>query len=303
MTHLELADLIVFSGEPVDGDKRKRIEGHLNACALCRSRLISFNTYRAALANIPENMAPFELTDSCVPAHLMGDFLGGRLPELEYRQYSNHLDDCDYCFERAAFFTHSSAKMAEGALYTQSTPEKFIRAVVPQKMEIKAPARRSPAEKIRRFFTSPAPAYAFTACLLLLMMFWHKDGPGGVINLDSGRSFIIYEKPMQSGPSFGFSDAGRKIGETDAGLNVAKTTGGRVRFTWKPVEGAEEYHFSLSEAQPNGFGEIYELDTAAPLVMLDVSTIKTGKAYRWSVRGETGVDKVFSATGLFAITQ
>ncbi|VAX16621.1 hypothetical protein MNBD_NITROSPINAE03-1959 [hydrothermal vent metagenome] len=303
MTHLKLADLIVFSGEPVEGDERKKIEGHLNACALCRSRLISFNTYRAALAGIPENLAPFELTDSCIPTQLMGDFLGGRLPESEYRQYSNHVDDCDYCFERAAFFTHSSVKMAKGALYTQSTPEKFIRAVVPEKIKIQAPAKRSLAEKIRRFFTSPAPAYGLAVCLIFFMVFWNRGGPRGIIDLDSGKSFVIYEKPMQSGPSFGFSDAGRKIGEVDAGLNVVKTTDGRALFTWKPVEGADEYHFSLSQIQPDGSGEVYDLDTTAPLVTLDISTMKTGKAYRWSVRGETSADKVFSATGLFVITQ
>ncbi|VAX20258.1 hypothetical protein MNBD_NITROSPINAE04-2702 [hydrothermal vent metagenome] len=299
MTHLELADLIVFSGEPVEGDDRKKIERHLNACALCRSRLISFNTYRAALSGIPENLEPFELTDSCIPTQLMGDFLGGRLPESEYGRYSNHVDDCDYCFERAAFFTHSSAKMAEGALYTQSTPEKFIRAVVPE--NFKAPPKPSLAVKIRRFFASPAPAYGLAVCLLFFMVFWSRGGPGEVIDLGSGRPFVIYEKPLQSGPSFGFSDAGRKIGEVDAGLNVVKTTDGRARFTWKPVEGADEYHFSLSEVRPNGSGKVYDLDTAAPLVMLDFSTIKTGKAYRWSVRGETGADKVFSAVGLFTI--
>jgi hypothetical protein len=36
--------------------------------------------------------------------------------------------------------------------------------------------------------------------------------------------------------------------------------------------------------------------------MLDISMIKTGTAYRWSVRGETGSDNIFSATGLFTIT-
>jgi len=301
MTHLKLADLLVFSGEPVEDEERKIIQGHLNSCPLCRSRLISFNTYRSALFEIPDNLAPFELTDKCVPTELMGDFLGGRLPESEFAEYSSHTDGCDLCFERAAFFTHSSVKMAEGAFHIPATPDKFILAVAPKKVARKDPPKLSLAIKVRRFFTSPAPAYSLAVCLLVLMVFWNRGGPREIIDLDSGGLFTIYEKPLQSGPSFGFSDAGRRIGETDAGLNVEKTSDGRLQFSWKPVEGAEEYHFSISEAKANDTGELFARNTATPPVMLDISAIKTGKAYRWSVRGETGADKVFSATGLFAV--
>jgi len=303
MNHLTLADLIAYADPSMDEDRRGAAVEHMDTCPQCRDRFISLHTFRNAVHALEPKVEPFDLTDRCVPTELMGDFLGGRLSREEFATFSSHAAECGMCFERAAYFTHSSVKMTAGVLQMEKTPSRFIEAVTPKRAEISTSAGRlSLAELLRRWLWAPAPAYAFAASVIFFVFVFSYGGQGRVIDLNSNQTFTLYETPKQSGPSFGFSDAGRKVGETGAGLNVTRAVSGDVRFIWNAVSGAGEYFFSLSEIRPSGAIEIYDMKTPSPSVTVKAGTVTPGRAYRWKVTGAAGDDTIFAATGQFTLS-
>ncbi|MDH5638356.1 MAG: hypothetical protein OEZ04_07690 [Nitrospinota bacterium] len=303
--HLSMVELLMFQDPALPQKEREPLSDHINTCAPCREKVISLLTLRSALILAPEDVKPLELTARCVPTEVLGDFLGGRLPDLDWRAYSAHTDGCDICFERAAYFSHSSVKMTEGVLRVEPTPLKFLQAVAPG-MTSKAPttealpSRETKSALILRWVTSPIPAYAFAATLLLFLAFGGK-GPQAM-DLGSHQSFTIYEPATSPGPSFGFSDAGRKVGQANAGLTV-KTRRGAVDFSWDSVEGASEYRIVINEMDPSGSREILNIKTFQPGASVDLDNFGQGRAYRWSVNGVQQDRNMFSATGQFAISK
>jgi len=303
--HMSMLELLMFQDPALPQKDREPLSAHINICAPCREKIISLLTLRSALTLAPEDVKPLELTARCVPTEVMGDFLGGRLPDLDWRAYSAHTEECDICFERAGYFSHSSVKMAEGVLRMEPTPMRFLQAVAPD-MARRAPAavalppRESMSATIIHWVTSPIPAYAFAATLLLFLAFGGK-GPQA-LDLGSHQSFTIYEPPTSPGPSFGFSDAGRKVGQANAGLTV-KARRGVVDFSWDSVEGASEYRIVINEMDPSGSREILNIKTVQPGASVDLDNFGQGRAYRWSVNGVQQDRNMFSATGQFAISK
>ena len=303
MSHLGLPDILAFGDPALKKEKRDEIGRHMETCGKCRTLYVSLWTFRTALRSLPDRVEPLELTDACVPWDLMGDFLGGRLPEPESAAYSGHVAECDACFERAAFFTRSSVRMTEGTLKAGRTPERFKEAVVGRKItrDERKTGAASVRETIRRWIHSPIPAYAFAASVVLFLLFGPAGGGFKVVDIGSEASFSIYEKPRQAGPSFGFSDSGRKMGEIEAGFGVTEASGGRLRFSWKPVNGADEYAFRLAEITPGGLKEIFSTTVRAPEVLAPPGAAAHGKAYKWTVAGATASGRVFTGSGQFAI--
>ncbi len=306
MGHLKLGELIAFADPAMDKDDRKNAQAHLDGCAQCRARFISLQTFRASAMEVPVNLSSFNMSVDCVPTEYMGDFLGGRLPADEYSLYSNHIEQCDTCFERASFFNLSGIRMAEGILNMEPTPARYIEAVAPGKSVGQAEEPGSFFGKAFDWLRSPVPAYALAASLLFFMIIGSPGGSGDIIDLDSDKMFTLYQAPEHNGQSFGFSDAGRKIGEVDAGLAIRQVSSDLVEFRWNEVDDADEYQFSLQELRSNAPLEIYETTTTEPNVTVAMSMINKRKAYRWSVAGVAdGSDqnKVFTAVGQFAFSR
>lgn len=303
---LSIADAVAFAGKGLDDDRIKEISAHLAVCGKCRGLFTAMQTLRSAGAALvsgttADAMASDEITDACVPTETMGDYLGGRLPERERNAYSAHVAECGQCFDRAAHFTVSSARMARGLLEMEPTPHRFRDAVAPRNARIPS-VFVAVRDVLRRVVSSPIPAYAFAAVVLFVMMTGRVGGPvGAVIPLDSDKSYSIYEKPETSGPTFGFSDAGRKVGETGAGLTVERVNDGRVEFRWNTVKDAADYSLMIMEITPRGPKEVFDTKTPDTYVKVDSTLFTKGKAYRWRVTttGENG--RVFVAVGQFAL--
>ncbi|MBI5816103.1 MAG: hypothetical protein HZB29_10910 [Nitrospinae bacterium] len=303
MSHLTIAELLRYADPELDESSRVQARGHLEGCHTCRRRFASLMTMRSALFNVsPKLSSAEELTPSCVPVELMGDYIGARLPQAERAAYSAHMAECDLCFDRAAFFVTSSVRMTEGVLGMAATPARYREAVAPVKRKIAAGKSVSIWDMLGRWVASPVPAYAFAAALLLFMVFGQAGGGAGkIVALDMDKAFIVYEQPEQAAPSFGFSDAGRKVGESPANLSVdVAGRGGKVRFAWNPVDGAADYNFILMEVSARGVHEIYETKTAEPSVSLDEGKLAAGRVYRWKISGSARDNKVFAAIGQFA---
>ena len=107
---------------------------------------------------------------------------------------------------------------------------------------------------------------------------------GDISKLAHDENFSFYEEPDQSGPSFGFSDAGRKVGQSEAALNVEKT-GDDIRFSWNRVEGAKSYSFSLLELTPAGPREVLTTGVEKTEITVEASRFAPATAYHWVVRG------------------
>ncbi len=306
MSHLDISELLAYADPALKDEAREKAKAHIETCGSCRARFISLQTLRASLNTAPENIVAHKLTDNCVPEELMGDFLGNRLPEAERAIFSEHTKECDICFERAAYFTWSSANMAAGVLdIIGQTPERYKAAVLNRSPEPQTTADPKPSiwETFGRWISSPAPAYAFAASLLIFMLFWTPNSSDQIIDIGSNGVFSLYEQPKQSGPSFGFSDSGRKLGESDAGLSVEKTNDGRIRFSWSKVEGAEGYNFHLAEITPAGAKDIFDTKTTETFIVAPRDLTSPGKAYRWKVSGETESNTIFTAQGQFAFSR
>ncbi|MDH5679634.1 MAG: hypothetical protein OEZ55_02435 [Nitrospinota bacterium] len=303
--HMSLAELVMFQDPALEQKTREPLANHIKECAICREKVISLLTLKSAFSSAREVITSMELTGDCVPTEVMGDFLGGRLPEQEWQAYSRHTDMCDTCFERIAYFSYSSVKMTEGVLRMEPTPQKFLQAVAPgliqsaPKTDIR-PIREAIKDRVARWIASPIPAYAFAATLLLFLAFGGK-GPQAV-DLGSHQTFTIYEPPTSPGPSFGFSDAGRKVGQAQADMKV-NVRRGVVSFSWQGVEGAQNYRLVIKEIDPSGSKEVLNLDTVQPGATVDLDTLRQGRAYRWSVHGVQPDNNIFTATGQFAIAK
>jgi len=301
--HLDLARIIMYVDPALSTKDRAPLAEHIKNCRVCSEKVISLLTLRSSFAMTPEEVKSLELTPDCVPLDLLSDFLGGRLAGMEMEKYSSHLDDCDLCFERAAYFSHSSVKMTEGVLRIERTPIKFLEAVAPglspsSSRQMVIAARQSLGRRIAEWIASPIPAYAFAATLLFFLAF--GGGKPSVVDLGAHKTFSIYEPPTAPGPSFGFSDAGRKVGEADAGLAVS-VKGGIVNFQWNAVQGVDEYRLIITEMDLAGPREVYNSKTAEPGATMDINSFGQGRAYRWSVNGVRPDKNIFTATGQFAI--
>jgi anti-sigma factor RsiW len=302
-----MADAVAFAGKALDDDRVTQVAAHLAVCEKCRGLFTAMQTLRSAGASLVSNtpadsVASDEIAVGCVPTETMGDYLGGRLPEDERIAYSTHVAQCGQCFDRAAHFTASSARMARGMLETGPTPQRFRDAVAPR--DAQAPwVFAAVRDILRRVVSSPVPAYAFAAALLFVMITGKMGGRGGVVvPLESDKVYSIYEKPETGGPTFGFSDAGRKVGETGAGLTVGRIVkDGRVEFRWNTVKDAADYSLMIMEITPRGPKEVFDTKTPDASAKVDATLFVKGKAYRWRVTatGENG--RVFVAVGQFAL--
>ncbi|MBI4829541.1 MAG: zf-HC2 domain-containing protein [Nitrospinae bacterium] len=304
MKHLSIEELAALADPAMEAASRKTAMAHMESCAPCRARLASLMTLRSALGGAPTR--PLLSTPApgpeCVPTEEMGDYLGGRLTADMRERFAAHVAGCDECFGRAAYFESAAARMTRATLQAVETPPRFLAAVAPglAKRGRAEPVGESMSARVRRWFASPLPAYAAAAAMLVLML--SSNGAREVIDLNSQTAFAIYERPLASGPSFGFSDAGRKVDETPARLFVTRT-GGRVVFTWAAVEGAKEYHFVIEELAPSGPREIHRAAALAPRAEVDGEALEPGRAYRWRVAGSIGDERIFAAAGQFTLAR
>lgn len=306
---LSMADAIAFAGKAFDDGRAKEVCEHLAACGKCRGLVTAIQSLRSAggglAAGIPQD-APGsdEIPAGCVPTETMGDYLGGRLPEDERLAYSAHVAECGRCFDRAAHFTVSSAQMARGLMEMETTPQRFRDAVAPHD----APALSIFAavlDVLRRVVSSPVPAYAFAAVVLFVMMTGRMGERGGfAVPLESDKVYSIYEKPETGGPTFGFSDAGRKVGEAGASLTIERVAkDGRVEFRWNAVKDAADYSLVIMEITPHGQKDVFDTKTPDTFAKVDARLFVKGKAYRWrvSAAGENG--RMYVAVGQFALVE
>jgi hypothetical protein len=301
--HLILAELIAYGDPGCDDSRRGEIATHMTECERCRKTFASLMTFKNALGAVPETFPVYEMSPQCIPIETMGDFLGRRLPPSEQSYLALHIVECDGCFERAAYSARETVKMAEGALFTPPTPQRFLDAVIHNGTQTAPSPATQPGigwiDALGRLFTSPVPAYAFAAILLIFLTF-KPGGPDGLTPLTTDSSFTLYQQPEHVGPSFGFSDAGKKIGEQPADLNV-HIDGEQLQFDWTAVEGASGYAFSLVELASSGPVEIYESKVENPVVTLPRDLIKNSVAYQWKIQGATANATLFTANAQFTL--
>jgi len=303
--HLSVAQLLEFADARTSDEKgRARGKMHMDSCAICREKLISLQSFKFGLNDATSNVKELVLTNECIPTEIMGDFLGNRLPADEKKTYSTHVAGCDICFERAAYFSWSSAKMTEGILAMSGIGAKYKQTAYDLvKGTSSTPEQTSSfIDRIARWVSSPAPAYAFAVVLLLFMV----AGPWGtktnLTDLGSDNQFSFYEKPTHAGPSFGFADAGRKIGEAPAALSV-KNSGEDFLFSWAHLKNARVYNIKLFRITTGGPVEVYEGSTTEATATVPAHMISDNLAYRWKVTGETDNGKIFMAEGQFVLVK
>ncbi len=303
--HLSVAQLLEFADARTDDKKGRALnKEHLGSCAICREKLISLQSLKFGLNDATDNTKELVLTNECIPTELMGDFLGNRLPSHEKQVYSNHVAGCDTCFERAASFSWSSSKMTEGVLAMSGIGGKYKQTAY-DLVKGTSPATKQTSsflDRIAGWIASPAPAYAFAVVLLLFMVVGPWGTQTSLTDLGSDNLFAFYEKPTHSGPSFGFADAGRKIGEVPASLSV-KNSGEEFLFTWADLENARGYNIKLFKITTGGLVEVYEGSTTEATAMVPAYMISDSLAYRWKVTGETDNGKIFTAEGQFMLAK
>ncbi|MBF0170542.1 MAG: hypothetical protein HQK87_05570 [Nitrospinae bacterium] len=302
---LPLGDLLSLADPGLSPERRAELTGRLAASTDERARLIGLLSLKNGLKKAaPPLPIPFELTDACVPTEEMGDFLGGRMPTAEREVYSRHVADCDPCFERAAFFTASSAAMTGGVMAMEKTPARFRAALVPDYADapVASPlARRigpSPVARMGRWLASPLPAYALAATLLIALVAGPKTP--GLTEYQGESSFSLYELDPQGGASFGFSDTGRLVGESVADLSARRADNGDVTLGWRPVEGADRYLVTVTRLTPKGPVDLLELPATEPTVTIPAASLAPGELYRYRIAGTAG-ERLFAATGQFGV--
>ncbi len=302
---IPLSDLLALTDPGLSPERRAALTARLSNDT-DRARLVGLVSLKNALKkSAPALPTPFELTDACIPTDEMGDFLGGRMPETERRRYATHVAECDPCFERAAFFTTSSAAMTGGMMTMEKTPAHFKAAILPNGSSsvdnvIPLMASQPSRKGIGRWLASPVTAYALAATLLVALV-TGGNGPN-VTPYESDAGFSLYETDPTGGPSFGFADTGRLVGEQEAGLTVTGDGDGGVTLSWAPVEGADRYLIAVSRLTPKGPRDLLEMSATEPSVAIPADKLAAGELYRYRIAGTTG-DRLFVATGQFGLTE
>jgi len=301
--HLQLAQLLAYADPALTEEARSEMASHISCCSDCRDQFIAIQNLKVNLDNSRHSIDSISITNKCVPDDLMGDFLGNRLPLPERESFSAHLLNCDGCFERAAFYTTATLKMTDALLVMEKTPDHFKEAVLPQKGGTQQ-ATPSPLsgliETIRSIFRSPIPAYGFAATLLLFLVVGSPSPQRTLVPL-SGGSFSLYAIPAQSGPSFGFSDAGQKTGESAANFSV--TLDDKLTLRWDAITGATRYTVTIAAIANDGTAtEIYAGSVADPALSIDSAPLQSGTLYRYRVTGQSG-ESIFVGAGQFALAE
>ena len=301
MKHMMLNELLAYADSSLTESGRRKIAAHVSTCEACRKRFVSLQTLKNSVRHVPPPLEDFILTTSCVPTEEMGDFLGKRLPDQLRETYISHVAACEMCFERAAYMSSETARMTEGVLSMTPTSEKYKNAVLPKHVTMPDVREKvSLLKTTKKWLSSPVPAYALAATLLFFVATNFSGGKvgGGISKLAHDENFSFYEEPAQSGPSFGFSDAGRKVGQSEAELDLEKTGDG-VHFSWNKVKGAKRYSFSLSELTPTGPKEVLTTRVENAEITVEMSKFTPATAYLWVVRGSADEKTVFTAAGQF----
>ncbi len=259
--------------------------GHLNECPACADRLIELKELELRMAgirylNAPRCADPVSLED-------LAEFFefrhGGR------QRIKAHLQQCDRCFEDAAYYFTESArmKMAE----EEPTPDALRRAalaIIPKR------------SWMQRWVIAPLPAFATAAVFWLVFLL---TAPTPQVTLIRESPFYgVYEKETNALPYFYFSGDGHRVGSGVSGMRVTATRG-KVLFRWNGMEGADDYYFVLQEVRDGSPRRIDEKTLKETSLQIDAADLNTGSSYRWMVAGRLPESRYFQGTMEFRLPQ
>lgn len=252
--------------------------GHLNDCSVCADRLIELKELESRLAGLRFLGAP-GCDDRIAPDEL-ADFIEYR--HADRHRIKAHLQQCDRCFEDAAYYFSESIRMKGAA--EEPTPEAVRRtalAIIPRK------------SWMQRWVIVPLPAFAAAAVFWLVFAL---TAPSPQVMLTRESPFYgIYEKDSGALPYFYFSGDGRRVGNEVSGMRIT-TTRGKALFRWNGVAGADDYYFVLQEIRDGAPRRIDEKFLKETSIWIDSADLMPGSSYRWIVAGRLPENRYFQGS-------
>lgn len=259
--------------------------GHLNECPACADRYIELKELELRLAGV--RFLPEARCDGHIGPDELADFIEYR--HADRLRIKAHLQQCDRCFEDAAYYYSESNRMKAAA--EEPTPETARRAAL---------AIIPPKSWMQRWFVVPLPACAAAAVFWLV---FSLTAPSPQVMLTRESPFYgIYEKESSALPYFYFSGDGRRVGNEVSGMRIT-TTRGKALFRWNGVAGADEYYFVLQEIRNGAPRRIDEKFLKETSIWIDSTDLAPGSSYRWIVAGRLPENRYFQGTMEFHLPQ
>lgn len=276
MKHLSLREMV----EVLNGGGSME---HLDSCGICVKRI-------AAIKEFQQNVSGAAFLEGrggsgCLSLDEIAVLIDGDEVE-ENEAKREHLQNCDYCFENAAYYHSESEAMKREEI--PETPPAYLRAGVNI-----LPVRKRKAKKsswLKRYILYPLPAYATAVILWFFIFFTPPQIDVEVIS--GGSQYILFSNLDATRPYFYFGKTGEQIGALPALMKI-KPAGSELEFQWKAVEGALEYHFILQDVTTVAPRTLLQLKTAETQVTIPSERISPERIYRWIVAGGLPGDRHF----------
>lgn len=293
MEHIGFEKILSYSENRLEDRETRDIEGHLATCERCHEIFMGLKSVGNAMGR---SFHAETASGLCPEDWEIAALVQKELPSQTADKIKTHLKDCSFCVDRAGGYYK--------ALQTErppfETPAQWKKKAV-QSMETRQAVNETKIsfiERILSFFpqmTSPFPVAAgLVAALLAIAVVTWIVIPGKEILevVATNETLLIRDSEVPSSLGFSGTDEIKEVSKMDIALNRKEIT-----FSWKPIEGAFEYNFTLME----GSNAVYDVKTGGALVALNKDLVETHTTYKWLITGKTADNRYFEYKGDFIL--
>jgi len=283
MKHLKTGELLAL----LNGAKSP--PEHFAECGVCVGRAASIKELQADCARTAAMggtlFLPHVSGENCPESDEIAEYMEGFSPRPDF--FKKHLQECDRCFEAAAYYFAESTGM-RGAAAT-AAPAKFRDAALDlqPRRELKTVRQL----RLPRWIAAPLPAYA-AAALLWFAISYGLAAPEVTVTGSFPAHYTVYQKKPDAMPLYYFGVTGKKVSIQPAKMRIDATRR-EVSFSWEPVEGVKTYYFVLQEIRGSVPRIVKNVSTTESAITLRRELFLPNARYRWIVAGGLPPDRYF----------
>lgn len=272
-------------------------ESHLASCRKCLGLYQGLKMLEEGMPRVFKDKRP---AASCPEDWELGSYIKNEASPDLCATLFGHIMNCEYCLDRAALYY----KALDTDTRTIAAPDGWKTEALLALAERSAASgrRASFLKRIKDYITGfasslpPVPGYAMAAAVgIILVIMLNMPEKNTIIPIESTEKLTVRYSEVPS--SFGFTGAG--VTREVSYMEITQA-GDKIIFTWKPIDHAATYAFSVKDKMDGKV--IYSRTTNDAKVFLDRKNIIRRRQYSWSVTGKLDNGQYFEYTGDFILS-